>query len=73
MFKECLRHDVLPFILDDKRRKGYLSGIQHWDDDPSILSEVVLEAQERFSRQIDLQDLSAHRLDDLNDSDEEDW
>ena len=24
MFKECLRHDVLPFILDDKRRKAQM-------------------------------------------------
>ena len=73
MFKECLRHDVLPFILDDKRRKGYLTGLREWDEDPYILTEVILEAQERFSRQIALQDLGEHRLDDLNDFDEEDW
>ena len=27
MFKECLRHDVMPFIIDDKRRSRYLRGI----------------------------------------------
>ena len=73
MFKECLRHDVLPFILDDKRRKGYLTGLREWDEDSYVLTEVILEAQERFSRQIALQDLGEHRLDDLNDLDEEDW
>ena len=73
MFKECLRHDVLPFILDDKRRKGYLTGLREWDEDSYVLTEVILEAQERFSRQVALQDLGEHRLDDLNDFDEEDW
>lgn len=73
MFKECLRHDVLPFIIDDKRRSRYLKGLREWDEDTSLLAEVILEAQDRFSRQIDLQDLAAHRLDDMNDNDEEDW
>ena len=61
MFKECLRHEVMPFILDDKRRSRYLEGIQEWDDDPGILSEVVMEAQSRFDAQIQLQLLAEHR------------
>ena len=61
MFKECLRHEVMPFILDDKRRSRYLEGIREWDDDPSILSEVVMEAQSRFDAQIQLQNLAEHR------------
>ena len=24
MFKECLRHGTMPFIIDDKRRSRYL-------------------------------------------------
>jgi Fic family protein len=54
MFKECLRHDMLPFILDDKRRKGYLNRLRERDEDPYVLTEVILEAQEQFSRQIAL-------------------
>ena len=61
MFKECLRHEVMPFILDDKRRSRYLEGIREWDDDPGILSEVVMEAQSRFDAQIQLQMLVEHR------------
>ena len=60
-FKECLRHEVMPFILDDKRRSRYLEGIREWDDDPGILSEVVMEAQSRFDAQIQLQMLAEHR------------
>ena len=61
MFKECLRHEVMPFILDDKRRSRYLEGIREWDVDPGILSEVVMEAQSRFDAQIQLQMLAEHR------------
>ena len=60
MFKECLRHEVMPFILDDKRRSRYLEGIRKWDDDPGILGEVVMEAQSRFDAQIQLQMLAEH-------------
>lgn len=61
LFKECLRHDVMPFIIDDKRRNRYLEGLRAWDDDPGILTEVVMEAQSRFDAQIQLQNLSEHR------------
>ena len=61
LFKECLRHDVMPFIIDDKRRTRYLEGLREWDDDPSILTEVVMEAQSRFDAQIQLQNLSEDR------------
>ena len=61
LFKECLRRDVMPFIIDDKRRNRYLEGLREWDDDPGILTEVVMEAQSRFDAQIQLQNLSEHR------------
>ena len=57
MFKECLRHDVMPFIIDDKRRGRYLEGLEKWDTDRSILAEVVMEAQDRFDAQLELQKL----------------
>lgn len=60
MFKECLRHDVMPFILDDKRRSLYLEGIREWDHDTSILSDVVMDCQIRFEAQIELQRLREH-------------
>ena len=61
MFKECLRHNVMPFILDDKRRTRYLEGIRNWERDRGILVEVVMEAQSRFDAQIQLQKLAEHR------------
>ena len=57
MLKECLRHGIIPFIIDDKRRIGYLDGIRCWDDDPDVLMDVCIEAQLRFEAQIALQGL----------------
>lgn len=59
LFKECLRHDVMPFIIDDKRRGRYLEGLREWDECKDKLLEVVLEAQQRYGAQIELQKLLA--------------
>lgn len=53
MMKECLRHEVVPFIIDDKRRGAYNRGIAQWDTDPEILQNVVSEAQKRFQNKLD--------------------
>ena len=53
MFKECLRHDVMPFILEDKKRAQYLEGLRRWDEDRSVLSCVAEESQARFEHQIE--------------------
>lgn len=59
LFKECLRHDVMPFIIDDKRRGRYLEGLREWDKTKDALLEVVLEAQQRYGAQVELQKLLA--------------
>ena len=57
MFKECLRHDIMPFILDDKRRSRYHQGIREWFADRYELVDTVMEAQSRFESQIEIQKL----------------
>ena len=59
LFKECLRHDIMPFIIDDKRRSRYLRGLKEWHEDHYELLDVVMEAQDRFEAQVELQKLRA--------------
>ncbi len=59
MFKECLCHSTMPFIINDKRRLRYLLGIKEWHDDRYEMIKVVMEAQDRFEAQIELQRLHA--------------
>lgn len=61
MLKECLRHEVVPFIIDDKRRGEYNRGIAQWDTNPKILHSACLRAQERFQAQLGLCKLMQYR------------
>ena len=54
MLKECLRHEIDPFIIDDKRRSQYMRGILSWDDDPKIFRELAQGAQARLRGKWDL-------------------
>lgn len=48
IIKECLRHGIDPFIIDDKHRGAYNRGICNWISDRSQLTKVALDAQKRF-------------------------
>ena len=60
MFKECLRHGIMPFILEDKNRSIYLEGIKKWSGRRKVLTEVVEKAQERFAREVKYHELHKH-------------
>lgn len=51
MMKECLRHGIDPFIIDDKRRGEYNRGIAEWDEDREALRIAAQQSQARFRQQ----------------------
>jgi Fic family protein len=57
MLKECLRHDVSPFIIDDKHRSDYNRGIREWKTNTARLLAVALRGQERLQNQRALCDI----------------
>ena len=38
-----------------------MQGLREWDKNPDILMGVIVEAQDRFKKQIDLQNLGEYR------------
>ena len=54
MMKECLRYGITPFIIDDKRRSGYMKGLRNWMIDRSVLLDTVRQAQERLYSKMDI-------------------
>lgn len=63
MMKECLRYGITPFIIDDKRRSGYMKGLRNWKIDRSVLLETVRQAQERLDSKLDIcRMMQYHRL-----------
>ena len=53
MMKECLRHQIIPFIIDDKQRGVYNRGIAVWDKNPDTLMDAVNRATKRMETQMD--------------------
>ena len=48
LFKECLRHGILPFILEDDLKLFYYRGLQEWDRSEGYLLDTCRTAQDRF-------------------------
>ena len=57
LVKECLRHGIDPFIIDDKHRGEYNRGIGSWNKNPAALTAVAEQAQDRFRKQKETLDL----------------
>ena len=53
LVKECLRHEIVPFIIDDKQRRDYFKGIASWEQSPEILMDVIERAINRIENQMD--------------------
>ena len=55
MFKECLRHNIVPFIIDDKSRHSYLNGICKWKSYKKAFTNMITKCQARFAKEIEHQ------------------
>lgn len=47
-FKECLRNNVIPFIIDDSKKEYYYKGLANWEVDKRWLIYTCLDAQDSF-------------------------
>ena len=48
MFKECLRNDIIPFIITDDMREFYIRGLQRFNSEKGWLRDTCLAAQDHF-------------------------
>ena len=48
MFKECLRHGIVPFVIDDDAKLFYYRGLSRWDSERGWLMDTCLSAQDTF-------------------------
>ena len=48
LFKECLKHDIVPFIIEDTLKFFYYRGLQEWQQEKGFLRDTCLTAQDRF-------------------------
>ena len=48
MFKECLKHNIAPFIIDEDHKLFYYRGLKEWDSERGYLLDTCLFAQDKF-------------------------
>ena len=53
MFKECLRYNIVPFIIDDKHKLYYYRGLREWKKFPGYLRDTCLLMQDDFKAILD--------------------
>ena len=50
MFRECLRNNIVPFIITDELKMFYYNGLSHWPEIKGYLRDTCLTAQDEFKR-----------------------
>ena len=52
--KECLRHSVIPFIIEDAKKNFYYRGLAEWENEKGWLTDTCLDGQDTFVRLLDM-------------------
>ncbi len=50
LFKECLRNNIVPFIISDDLKLFYYRGRKEWEYERGYLRDTCLTAQDRFKK-----------------------
>ena len=53
MFKECLKNNIVPFIISDELKMYYYRGIKNWSDEKGYLRDTCLTAQDSMKQILD--------------------
>lgn len=48
--KECLRHSIVPFIIEDSKKMFYYRGLSEWEKEPGYLTDTCLDGQDAFKK-----------------------
>ena len=48
LFKECLKHDIVPFIIEDEYKMFYYRGLKEFEKTPGYLMDTCLSAQDKY-------------------------
>ena len=53
LFKECLRNNIVPFIIDEDTKLYYYRGLKEWERERGYLRDTCLAAQDKFKKYLD--------------------
>ena len=53
IFRECLKYNIVPFIIEDNLKMFYYRGLKEWDNEKGYLMDTCLTAQDRYKTYLD--------------------
>lgn len=53
IFKECLKNNIVPFIIEDDLKMFYYRGLKEWNNEKGYLTDTCLTAQDRHKVYLD--------------------
>lgn len=53
LFKECLKYNIVPFIIGEDLKLFYYRGLKEWGRENGYLTDTMLTAQDRFKKYLD--------------------
>lgn len=53
LFKECLKYDIVPFIIEDSLKFFYYRGLNEWGRQDGYLRDTCLTAQDKYKTYLD--------------------
>ena len=57
ILKECLRHNIIPFIIEDRKKSFYYRGLLKWKTEKGWLTDTCLDGQDTFIKLLDILDI----------------
>lgn len=68
MFKECLKNNIMPFIVLDKDKPYYMKGLKEYDNDKMFLIDTIKNEQDIYAKVCDeLLDFNLKPKSNMND------
>ena len=53
MFKECLKYNIVPFIIEDNIKMFYYRGLKEWESERGYLRDTCLSVQDKYKAYLD--------------------
>ena len=53
MFKECLKYNIVPFIIEDNLKMFYYRGLKEWNNEKGYLTDTCLTAPDQYKAYLD--------------------
>lgn len=53
MFKECLKYNIVPFIIEENLKLFYYRGLKEWYNEKGYLTDTCLTAQDKYRAYLD--------------------